>query len=74
MKNAGKIIAVLGVLGILLSILGFVGTLFSPAVAHVDFEEQIPGFIGSAVCCGLSIVPIIGGLVMLVLGGTSEKT
>ena len=30
MKNAGKIIAVLGVLGILLSILGFVGTSFPP--------------------------------------------
>ena len=72
MRTAGMIIAILGIIGVGLALLGFIGTAISPAIGHVDFDEQIPAFVGSVICCGLSAVPLIGGLVLMIMGSKPE--
>ena len=74
MKTAGIIIAIVGLLGCLLGVLGLIGTLISPVVAHVSPDEMIPGFIGGAACCGLSAVPLIGGIILVMMAPKAEET
>lgn len=68
MKMAGFGLIGLGVLGALLSILIVVLTFLSPMFAHVSPDEMIPGFAAGGGCCVSSLLPLILGVVLAVIG------
>ena len=72
MKFVGIALAVVGILGIILAGLGVIGTLVSPAVAHVSPDEMIPGFVASFGCCASSALPLIAGAVLFGMSSGAE--
>jgi membrane-bound ClpP family serine protease len=66
---AGKIVLVLGILGLLLGGATLIITIILLAGAgHVSGEEAMPGFIGGCFCSFVSLVIAVVGLVLVMKG------